>query len=237
MRRQRTLWISILLLLIAIGSFGAGMLYTAARAAAQRMQCSGQLCQINVALHNYHEENGCLPPAYIAGPDGTPMHSWRILILKYIEPDMYDAYDFNEPWNGPNNIRLAKSASARLFRCPAGSQPDSAYTNYVAIVGPHTAFPKTQSVSFQQMPDPRVPGKRDTLLVAEIANSDIWWTEPRDLEVEQMSFQINDDMRPSISSHHEGGVNAMMRGGCSGRWFPESTSPELIRSLVIVRPD
>ena len=33
---------------------------------------------------NYHYECGSLPPAYIADEHGRPLHSWRVLILPYI---------------------------------------------------------------------------------------------------------------------------------------------------------
>ena len=35
------------------------------------------------------------------------MHSWRVLILPYFcMGDIYNQYNFNEPWNGPKNRLL-----------------------------------------------------------------------------------------------------------------------------------
>ena len=35
------------------------------------------------------------------------MHSWRVLLLPYLDrSDLYKAYDFTEPWDGPNNRKL-----------------------------------------------------------------------------------------------------------------------------------
>src|SRR5436190_7601184 len=69
------------------------------REAARRMQCSNHLKQIGLALQNYHDEYKSLPPAYIADTEGKPMHSWRVLILPFMEQKpLYDKYDFNEPW-------------------------------------------------------------------------------------------------------------------------------------------
>jgi len=34
--------------------------------------CEHNLKHISLALHNYHQVNGCFPPAYIANVDGKP---------------------------------------------------------------------------------------------------------------------------------------------------------------------
>jgi Protein of unknown function (DUF1559) len=60
-----------------------------------------------LAVANYHETYGCFPPAYLANRDGKPMHSWRVLILPFLaQQELYRAYNFDEPWNGPNNRNL-----------------------------------------------------------------------------------------------------------------------------------
>lgn len=77
------------------------------REAARRVSCLNNLRHIELALHNYHNAHGCFPPAYIVDESGRPMHSWRVL-LPYLEQEaLYDQYDFSEPWDGPNNRKLA----------------------------------------------------------------------------------------------------------------------------------
>ena len=226
------LWLSALTIVAVC--LVVGLLYwtvTTNRAAGLRVVCSANLCQINLALHYYHQDFGSLPPAYVSGPDGKPMHSWRVLVLRYLDPDAYDAYDFGEPWDGPNNSRLATHDCARFFQCPAGSQVGSVYSNYVAIVGPKTVFSGDRFVSFTEMPE---PGVRDTILVVEFAHSDIQWMEPRDLPFDEMTFAINDGMNPSISSRHPGGANVITRNSIGGRWFPATTNEESLKNLVIL---
>src|SRR6266704_588138 len=71
-----------------------------ARPASRRTQCLNNIRNIALALHNYASLNGSLPPAYIADANGRPMHSWRVLILPYVDrSDIYAAYRFDEPWN------------------------------------------------------------------------------------------------------------------------------------------
>src|SRR5438105_1376638 len=84
-------------------------LVSSARPAARRNACGNNMKQIELALLNYHDANKSFPPAYVADAEGKPMHSWRVLILPYLERnDLYQQYDFNEPWNGPHNSRLAE---------------------------------------------------------------------------------------------------------------------------------
>ena len=62
-----------------------------------------------MAVAHYRESKGKGPPAYIVGPDGRPWHSWRVLILPYIaKEELYNEYNFSEPWNGPSFTPFAK---------------------------------------------------------------------------------------------------------------------------------
>ncbi len=61
--------------------------YMHAREAARRASCSGQLSQLALALHNYCDVYGVLPPAHVDDEHGRPMHSWRVLILPFINED------------------------------------------------------------------------------------------------------------------------------------------------------
>jgi hypothetical protein len=67
------------------------------------------------------------------------------------------------------------------------------------IVGPRTLAPGTRSISLTGIVD----GARQTIMVVEVSNVDIFWAEPRDLDTETMSWIINDPTMPSISSPHK----------------------------------
>jgi hypothetical protein len=200
-----------------------------AREAARRSQCTCNLCQIKLALHNYHEVYKSLPPAYIADASGTPMHSWRVLILPFMEQSaLSNQYDFSEPWNGPNNLKLLKSMPSN-FACPSRFSNPTNLTSYVAITGPGTMFPGAGSVKFADITD----GLSNTLMVVEVANMNIPWTAPWDHDVRTMSFRINDPKRPSISSNHPGGANIVL-GDASTRFMHESISRDNLRALITI---
>ncbi len=152
-----------------------------AREAARRMMCANQMKQIALALLNYHDEYGSFPPAYLVNERGEPQHSWRVLILPFLENQaLYNAYDFGEPWNGPHNIRLL-SAMPPIYGCPSTSSSLQGYTSYVAVVGPHTAWPGSSSRVDNEMTD----GTGNTTLVLECNTQQIPWLAPQDLELNE----------------------------------------------------
>jgi len=66
------------------------------------------------------------------------MHSWRVLILPYIEQnELFKEYRFDEPWDGPNNRKLA-SRMPKVYALHGEERPDNVTTNYLAVVGPET---------------------------------------------------------------------------------------------------
>ncbi|PHR93513.1 MAG: hypothetical protein COA78_32765 [Blastopirellula sp.] len=152
-----------------------------AREAARRMQCTNHLKQLGLALHNYHDTYGTLPPAYIADANGKPMHSWRVLILPFIEEQtLYNQYDFDEPWDGPNNSKLA-TRLPYAYVCPSYIHEHGGHrncTSYVAITGPNSIWNGETTTKFADITD----GMRNTLLLTECDEQQIPWLKPDDVE-------------------------------------------------------
>ncbi|HEV3298967.1 MAG TPA: DUF1559 domain-containing protein [Planctomycetaceae bacterium] len=177
---------------------------------ARRTDCKNHLKQIALAMHNYHDQYGSFPPAYIADKNGRPMHSWRVLLLPFLEfGPLYDQYRFDEPWNGPHNRELA-ALPIQLFHCAAdaGRKTD---TSYLVVVGPKTIFPSAASMAIKDIPD----GTSNTILLVEAGDSGINWLEPRDMSYEEALRGINPKTGWGISSHHEGGAQVAFADGSS----------------------
>jgi len=80
-----------------------------AREAARRAQCTNNLKQIALAMHEYHDMNNTFPAPAIADKQGKPLLSWRVAILPYLDQKpLYSKFKLDEPWDGPNNKALLK---------------------------------------------------------------------------------------------------------------------------------
>jgi type II secretory pathway pseudopilin PulG len=179
------------------------------RESARENQCRLNLKQIALALENYRSAYGCFPPAYLADATGKPMHSWRMLIIPYMEKSpFYSSYKFDEPWDGPNNRKLLDPYWPPYYDCPSRGAKRG-LTSYVMIVGPKTAFPGVHTIKLGDIRD----GAGRTIVIAEVSNVDIHWTEPRDLDAESMSWIINDPSKPGLSSLHDRGPAVLFADG------------------------
>ncbi|MEX2175179.1 MAG: DUF1559 domain-containing protein [Pirellulaceae bacterium] len=184
-------------------------LVRSARQQAREGNCRNNLRQIAIALHNYHDNYRQFPPAYHVDATGKPAHSWRVAIMPFAEKSSFGLdYSFAEPWDGPNNSRMKWSQDNRIFRCPAGNDPPG-MTNYVAITGQGTMWPGARSADIADLKD----GTSNTIMIVEIAHSDIHWMEPRDLPIEELAEWLDPAHKPRLlAGHIEGGFVAYADG-------------------------
>jgi hypothetical protein len=192
------------------------------------MQCSNHLKQLALALQNYHDYYHCFPPAYIADQNGKPIHSWRVLILPFLEKkELYSRYRFDEPWDGPNNRKLHREIVG-VYCCPSRPRRQSGIeTSYVAVVGPETMWPGSKSTSANDISD----GTTNTIMVVETTNSGIHWMEPRDLDFATMPTLINSNWGPSISSTHPRVALVAFADGRS-QALPNDTPQDVIKAML-----
>jgi hypothetical protein len=218
------------LLLLCGGFVWLAQLVDAAREAARQTACRGRMSQLSMALYNYHDVYGSFPPATVADANGRPMHSWRVLLLPFLEQKrVYDEYDFSEPWDGPHNRTLAGRINLDAFHCHSGSHgSNSPVTDYVVVTGLETLFPVEEVASLGDISD----GPENTILLVEIADSDIHWMEPRDLDLKTMSLTINDPSRASISAPHALGPAVVFADAIRAIRIRPTLRPETLRALL-----
>jgi prepilin-type processing-associated H-X9-DG protein len=235
--KRRFSRVAALLTLAAVG--GCAVALTAgvqqAREAGRISKCHCRLTQIGLAMQNYEGTYGVFPPA-CQQLKGQPSSSWRLELI----PNMalqaeYDRYHHNERWNSDINLRLADEVAAKrpMYRCASApiSQGPS-LTNFVMLVGPSAFSPGATGVKRTAIVD----GTSNTIAVAEIADTDIYWTEPRDLKVGGMSYQLNAQSRPSISSAHPGGATVLFADGHT-KTLSDSIDPDVLKALTTIDGD
>lgn len=187
-------------------------LFRMAHREGERMHCRNNLKIIAVALESYHATWKSLPPVITTDASGKPMHSWRMRIWPFLQshPKHLPDYRWSEPWNSPNNRKLAPY-SYGLFHCPADRRTKPEMTNYVAIYGPGTAWDVNKTTRLADIVGG--DGMSETILIVEIRDSDIHWMEPRDIHIKDLKFTFNAKDGPSLGSYHvEGAMIAKADG-------------------------
>src|SRR5215207_9851883 len=130
----------------------------AAREAARRAQCVNNLKQIALALHNYHDTVGSLPPGAINNASyGGTWWNWIAFSLPYMEQaPLYNSINFS--W-GNFNVRNELTVSRAILRsylCPTDSS-DRLYTYFYWVVSenfgrwPVTGAPSNYTANFGDM--------------------------------------------------------------------------------------
>ena len=142
------------------------------------VNCSKNLDSIGLALSNYEQTYGVFPPACTFDATGKPLHSWRTLILPFLEEkEIYDSIDLNKPWDDPVNLKVS-TRMPKCYACPAKkTKPDHTY--YQAVVTDKSAIQKSTSHSLKEITD----GPGLTLLIFESSIEDaVPWMEPIDTD-------------------------------------------------------
>jgi len=148
MRQRRGFTLIELLVVIAIIAVLIALLLPAVRAArdaARKTQCTNNLKQLGIAMHNYHDVVGSFPTSFwrnTLDPNGQAnnvnRHSWLAMILPYIEQNpVYAAMNFSISVDGPINA-TATMTPINVYQCPSDPSPTfSIYPRVDAGVGPN----------------------------------------------------------------------------------------------------
>lgn len=190
-------------------------------------RCYDNVHNITLACSRYSTLFGHLPPAYTVDRDGRHMHSWRVLILPFLqEKELYDRFKLEEPWNSPHNLAVSESIP-EVYHC-LSDDANLLDTSYVMVLG-HDAL--------SDGPTARRPEEikdSPTIIVVEVTNSGIHWSEPRDLNADEIDFRVNSPNAPGIGSRHR--PRGAYVGYCNGHFdfLPDSVDPRAVRALTTI---
>jgi prepilin-type processing-associated H-X9-DG protein len=194
------------------------------REAGRRAHCFNNLKQIALGLNLYCEEYGALPPAYTVDKDGKPLHSWRTLILPFMEQKaLYNVIDLTKPWDDPANQK-ARDAILPMYLCLSkdGSMNQS---TYLAIVAPGGCFLATESRKLSDITDDHAK----TLMVIEVdKDHSVPWMSPVDAD-EALILSLT----KSASLPHREGMHAAFVDGHVA-YLSMDTEAKILRAMISI---
>ncbi|GHT45768.1 hypothetical protein FACS189454_05780 [Planctomycetales bacterium] len=213
-----------------------------AREAARRMQCGNHIKQLVLAMHNYHDNYGHLPPAYTVDADGKPLHSWRVLLLPYLEHSaLYEQIRLDEPWDSEYNKQF-HSRVPSVLRCPSHwhlsiLQPtgerkyflldnDDNRCGYSLVIGKETAFDGSKTATFADIQD----STSNTVLIVERMTPVNWMQPDNDIPFAKACHGIDKDISGIGSMHPNGCYFGLADGRAS--FFPSDISPDVLKSVL-----
>jgi hypothetical protein len=199
--------------------------------------CHENYRSLTLAMLNHESAYGQFPPAYVADADGKPMHSWRVAILPFMEcDDLHAAYNFNEPWNSPANLKLVPKMP-KVYQCPLHKHPG--LTTYKIVTGPGSVFVDDHPPKFSDIPD----GASNTVMMIEDFANPIPWTKPDDVSIEEaVDILTAKNTRQAFEkcAHHQDLAWAKYHSGTIVGFFDGSknmiaidSAPDDVRSMLL----
>jgi hypothetical protein len=163
-----------------------------------RRLCRSNLNKIAKALTLYHHAYNTLPPAYTTDTQGRKLHSWRTLILPYMnEEALYKQIDLSKPWDDPANSAISKKMP-NTYQCPGLHQAPGVTTYHVAIGKYYRTHPQIWR-SLEQFSD----RLQRTLMVFEAAEENgVPWMSPRDSDFESIPYSMDGDFLTHRNGFH-----------------------------------
>ncbi len=220
---------SLLEIIVVIGIVGvlAALILPATRSAKQagsRTLCMNNIKMITLALLSYADDHHAFPPAYTVDAESNRLHSWRTLLLPYLDQQsLYESIDLSKPWNHPVNAK-AFNTHLEIFSCPSAKLPPG-FTTYLGNATTDGCFSGERPRRLSEITDPH----DKTILVAEVATAHaVHWMSPEDAD-ENILLKFG----PGNRTAHNGVVNAGFVDGTVNS-LSSGINPDVAKALLTV---
>lgn len=199
------------------------------RDAADRAMATNNLRQLALAMHNYNDVHGTLPLAGFVhpsqqrmGPNAKPLLSWRVTLLPFLEEEaLYKQFKLDEPWDGPNNVKLL-AKMPKVYKLPGDSKTPADHTVFQVFTGPNTLFVDNVAARIPaSIPD----GTSNTVLIVE-ASKGVPWTKPEDIP-----YKPPQPIAPLLGGHFRSTFLVALVDG-TVRYLPQNTPEPTLNSMI-----
>ena len=151
------------------------------------------LRQIALAIHNYEADHGHFPPPYLVDDEGSPLHSWRVILLPYLGyGELYERIKLDLPWDDPTNQpfhdQMPEDFSCAAVRHYSMWREKGNTTPYVALIGERTMWPTGDSLN-ERTWGSIIDGSSNTALILESEAHQIPWMAPLDPKFDSFDYQ------------------------------------------------
>ena len=171
--------------------------------------------------------------AAIRDAEGTPLLSWRVAVLPYIdEIDLYRRFRMDEPWNSPHNVALLKEMPAQYANPTRPHVSREGKTVYQVPTGPNTLFPAADDAELIERAGGMiakgllfrdlVDGSSNTFMVVEVApDHAVPWTKPADwaTDVDDLMAALRQEDRTGFTTAFADGHARFVRSTSTPRKF------------------
>jgi hypothetical protein len=190
------------------------------RLEAARQRTINNMKQLGIALQNHHDTYKRFPPPAILSADGKPLLSWRVKILRFIDPNLYSQFHLDEPWDSDHNKQLIDKMPD-VFKCPASQAGGEHRTVFAVPRGNGTMFSPPEGVQMRRMID----GTSNTIAIVEVDDERaVIWTKPDDWKYDP------NDPTAGLGGHFPG-VVLIGAADASVHAVPLTTPAEVLKAL------